>query len=83
MDPLLFYFVVRYLREAFSGNQQAHEAIAMRVAQLFSTYPDLARAIKSGEKDVMREWFDDSHNMREFSHKAEDYIELIYDKLES
>ena len=83
IDPLLFYFVIRYLREAHGGNPGLQEAISGRLAELFSARGDLLKMMKAGDADPMREWFDDSFTMREFTNKPEAYIDLIYDKLES
>lgn len=81
-DPLLVYFVVRYLRETYRHDQQNGSAVLNRLIDLTATYQDVQKMIKEAEADVMVTWFNDTHEIREFKNNAEGYIDLIVEKLE-
>ena len=81
-DPVLVYFLLRYLKDKYSASQPEAPAIMARVLELTSTYDDIKKMLRTGEKDAMREWFDDSHSIREFNRNAEGFVDLIIDKLE-
>lgn len=83
LDPMLFYFVIKYLREAHAGDTNAMEPINQRLSNLLGPHQDLVKRVKAGDSDVMREWFDDCHSCREFKNDEEGYIDLVYEKLES
>ncbi len=81
-DPVLVYFTLRFLKEKFGSDHQQAQPVRERLIELTSTYDDLRKILKLGEADSMREWFDDSHSIREFTKDSEGYIDLIIDKLD-
>lgn len=81
-DPVLVYFALRYLRERHPPSNPSSSGVVQRLVELTSTYPDVMELAKKGEKDVMREWFDDTHTIREFFGKEDEFVDLIVDKLE-
>jgi hypothetical protein len=83
MDPVLIYFVLRYLREKYPPSDPKSAGVAQRLVALTSTYDDVVKKSKQGEKDVIREWFDDSHEMHEFYSSPAQLIAVLVDKIES
>lgn len=79
-DPVLVYFVLRYLREKYPLGESS--GVARRLIELTSTYDQLVKMSKTGEKDILREWFDESYNMRQFFDQSSQFVELIVEKIE-
>ncbi len=82
IDPLLVYFVFRYLRESYPPTNPASKGVLERMVEVSSTYPQLVAKAKSGEKDPIREWFDDTYSIREYRDNVEEFVELIYGKID-
>jgi hypothetical protein len=82
-DPVLVYFIIRYLREKYPPNHPASAGVVARLVEFTSTYPAIVKLSQNGEKDPIREWFDDTYNMREFFAKPDELITMIIDKIES
>lgn len=82
LDPVLVYFVLRYLREKYPPNEPRSQGVATRLVELTSTYDSIVKKSKAGEKDVLREWFDDSYTTREFFNEPEEFISMIVEKIE-
>jgi hypothetical protein len=82
LDPVLVYFTLRYLREKYPASSPSAEGVSRRLVELTSTYDDLVKRSKEGEKDSLREWFDDTYNLREFFDKPEELVELLVEKIE-
>jgi hypothetical protein len=81
-DPLLSYFLLRFLREKHPINDESTGA-GKRLLELVSTYEDVAKLTKAPKGDeAMVEWFNDSFNMRQFFNRPEEFVQLIVDKLE-
>jgi hypothetical protein len=83
LDPVLVYFVLRYLREKYPPGNPASQGVMERLLELTKTYDDVVKASKQGEKDSMREWFDDTHSMHEFFGDSDAFVDMIVEKLES
>jgi hypothetical protein len=81
-DPLLVYFIFRYLREKYPPGGAQSQGIVERLLDLASTYDGLMKATKEAEKDPMREWFDDTHSMNEFFDDSQEFVDMIVEKLE-
>jgi hypothetical protein len=81
-DPLLVYFIIRYLREKYPPQQPTSQGVTQRLLELTSTYDSIAKDMKKAEKDSLREWFDDTYEMREFFSKPEAYVDMIVEKIE-
>jgi len=82
LDPLLVYFVLRYLREKYPPAQPSSAGVVGRVLELTSTYADVVQRAKTGEKDPIREWFDDTYAMREYFDRPGELVELLVEKIE-
>jgi hypothetical protein len=82
-DPVLLYFILRYLREKYPAGKPSSQGVLQRVVELTSTYDDIVKKAKVGEHDSMREWFDDAYAMRDYFDRSEELVEMIVDKLES
>ena len=81
-DPVLVYFLLRYLKDKYSASQPEAAAVHGRLLELTTTYDDIKKMLRAGEQDAMREWFDDSYSVREYQRDPEAYVDLIIDKLE-
>lgn len=78
LDPLLVYFMLRYLKEMYGKDQQGSGG---RLLQLLSNYPVLAKLAVAPKNEPMLEWFNDSHTVHSF-HSRDEYLNTIIDKLE-
>jgi hypothetical protein len=83
LDPLLVYFVLRYLREKHPSSRPESAGVAQRIVDLTSAHPDLVTKTRAAEKDSLKEWFDDGYEMRQFFGDAEGFLDMIVDKMES
>ena len=81
-DPVILYFVLRYLREKYPATAPSSTGVKQRLVELTGTYDSLVSKSKQGEKDCIREWFDDSFELKKFFDKPGDLIELLVDKIE-
>jgi hypothetical protein len=82
LDPLIIYFVLRYLREKYPHTHPQSQGVMARIIEITNTYPDIVKKAQKGEKDSLREWFDDAYNMRQFFADPEGFVELIVEKVE-
>ncbi len=78
LDPLLLYFMLRYLKETYGRETQG---AGDRLLQFLSNYPSIAKYAVAPKNEPMVEWFNDSHTVRSFKSRNE-YLEMIIDKLE-
>jgi hypothetical protein len=81
-DPVVVYFVLRFLREKYPPSSAAGSGVTGRLVELTSTYDDLVKRSRQGERDSLREWFDDTYNLREFFDRPAELVDLIVDKIE-
>ncbi len=81
-DPVLVYFVLRFLREKYPAGNPTSEGVVSRMVELTSTYPDLVRMSKKGENDVIAEWFNESYALSEYYDDQEQLISLLVEKIE-
>lgn len=82
LDPVVVYFIFRYIREIYTPEHPASTGVMTRLLEVTKTYDDLVTRAKKGEKDPVREWFDDTHRMKEFVGKSHELIEIIVEKIE-
>jgi len=83
LDPLLIYFVFRYLREKYPPSNPQAGGIIERLVELTSTYDDLVASSRQGEKDPIREWFDDAYELRNYFSNPEELMAMLVEKIES
>lgn len=81
-DPVMVYFVLRFLREKYPAGNPTSEGVIRRVLELTSTYPDIVKMSKKGEGDVITEWFNESYSMGEYYEEHESLISLLVEKIE-
>ena len=81
-DPLLVYFVMRFLREKYPATNTASQGVLERLVALTATYSDLVKKTKAAESDPVREWFDDAYAMRQYFDKPEECVDMIVEKIE-
>jgi hypothetical protein len=83
LDPVLTYFIVRFLRDVYPASSPAAHAVLERVVKLTSAYPDIVRKSKAGERDPVSRWFASEYSFADFRGRGEELVEMIVDKLES
>ena len=81
-DPVMIYFVLKFLREKYPAGNPTSEGVVRRMVELTSTYPDLVKMSKKGEADVIAEWFGESYALSEFYDDQEQFISLLVEKIE-
>jgi hypothetical protein len=81
-DPVMVYFVMRYLREKYPASNPAAQGVTQRLLELTRTYDGIVKASKAGEKDSITEWFDDTYEMREFFDKPDELVDMLVEKIE-
>lgn len=80
-DPLLNYFLLKYLREKHPITDR-NSGAGERLLDLVKTYPDIGRLATPPKNEPMVEWFDESYSTRTYFSNPEEYVNLIVDKLE-
>jgi hypothetical protein len=83
LDPVIVYFVVRFLREVYPASSPAASAVLERVVRLTSAYPGIVGKSREGEQDPVSQWFASEYNFGDFRGRGDELIEMIVDKLES
>lgn len=80
-DPALVYLLLSWLRARYGAGHSASEGVLGRIVELLQSSPTVASHARKGEKDSISQWFEDTHEYREFDRQG--FIDLIVDKLES
>lgn len=81
-DPVIIFFIFRYLREKYHAQNPMSAGIISRLVDLTSNYPILIKKSQKGENDIITEWFNDTYNIREFFSSPKELVEIIVDKIE-
>lgn len=79
-DPTLVYFIITWLRSRYAQDPAA-EGVLGRIVELTKAHPGLSRILKTGEKDSLVEWFEDTYQYRDLS--SDEFIRIVVEKLES
>jgi hypothetical protein len=79
-DPALVALIFRWLRAHYHAGHSASEGVLGRVVSLCQMSPRVAQAAKAGERDVIVEWFVESHDPRSLDRDT--FISLVVEKLE-
>jgi hypothetical protein len=82
-DPLIVYFVLRYLREKYPASIPASSGVVGRIVELTKTYDKLVKKAKDGENDSLREWFDDTYDLKSFFNQPDKLVDTLIEKIES
>ena len=83
LDPVLVFFIVRFLRAVYPASSPAAHAVLERVVDLTSAYPAIVRKSREGEKDPVSQWFTSEYSFDDFRGRGAELVEMIVDKLES
>ena len=81
LDPVLVYFIVRFLRETYPATDPAATAVLERVVPLTSAYPGIIEKSKAGELDQVSQWFAGDDTFRHFTGRGRELVGMIVDKL--
>ncbi len=79
-DPALVHFIFAWLRAHYPSSHPAADAVLGRLSALCTRYPVAARLAKEGSKDPIVAWFEEDESYRD--HRANEFIDLIVEKLE-
>jgi hypothetical protein len=82
LDPVLFYAVIKFLRETHPASHPAASAVLERVMKLMRADPRLVAKFKTGESDPVAKWFASSHAFRSYGGRGREVIELFAGKLD-
>ncbi len=80
-DPALIYLIFAWLRARYHAGHSAAEGVLGRIVGVCSANSTIARKARSGEKDPIVEWFEETYEYRDF--ERADFIALVVEKLES
>ena len=81
-EPILTYFLLRFLREKYPIKENL-EGAGFRLLELVKKYDSLASCTKYHKKDsIYVEWFEHNYDMKDFFKNRNKFIELILEKLE-
>ncbi len=83
LDPLLVFFVFRYVREKYPPSSPSSQGVVERLLELSTNYADLVAKAKKGEEDPLVEWFDDAFELRDYFSNPERLIEMLCEKMDS
>ena len=81
LDPVLVYFIVRFLRETYPASDPAATPVLERVVQLTSAYPRIVEKSKEGELDPVSQWFAGDYTFGDFTGRGRELVGMIVDKL--
>ncbi len=82
-DPLIIYMVFRFLRERYPAHDAQATGVVERLVNLTTDYPELVKKAQTGERDPLKEWFDESYAMRQFFANPEEMLKLVLEKIDS
>ena len=54
-DPILVYFILKYLRLAYKPGHPDAKGVLERILELTQTYDEIVAAVKSGENDPLND----------------------------
>jgi len=80
-DPALVYLLIAWLRAHYPSSHPDSDGVLGRVVGLCQASPKVARHLRTGEKDAIVEWFEETYGYRDLDRHA--FIECIVEKLES
>jgi hypothetical protein len=83
LDPVLVYFIVRFLRAVHPASSPSANAVLERVVKLTSAYPAIVGKSREGEHDPVSQWFASEYSFGDFKGRGAELIAMIVDKLES
>ena len=83
IDSLLVYFTFRFLREKYGAGHPSAQGVASRLLEFSNLYPEIVKKAQEGEKDPLKEWFEDSFSFQEFYPEPEKMMTLLLEKIES
>lgn len=83
IDPLVIYLIFKYLRERYPASQTQGAGVVERLVGITTNHPELVKKAQKGEKDPLREWFEESYSMREFFSDPEKMLEMVLEKIDS
>ena len=79
-DPALVYLLFGWLRDRYPASHGASVGVLGRIVGLCQASSVVAKAARTGEKDAIAQWFEETHSYREM--ERDDFIDLIVEKLE-
>lgn len=79
-DPALVYMIFAWLRVRYHPGHSSSEGVLGRIVELCTESPKVAQMARSGEKDAIVVWFEETYEYRDFDRV--EFISMIVEKLE-
>jgi len=79
-DPALVYLIFAWLRARYHSGRSDSDGVLGRIVELCSSSSVVAKKARSGERDPIVSWFEETYEYRDL-HRDE-FISLVVDKLE-
>lgn len=80
VDPALIHFIFTWLRHRYGGDHPAAAGVIGRLVEITQGNNRVEALIREGRADPVVAWFEEAHEYRDL--RAEEFIELIVEKLE-
>ncbi len=82
LDPVLLFWIFRFLRDKYPASNQSSQGVLSRLLDLTRTYPELVQKAKSGEDDMISEWFEETFATSDFYTDSLGMVTQLVEKLE-
>jgi hypothetical protein len=79
-DPALVYMIFAWLRVRYHPGHSASEGVLGRIVEVCTANSKVAQMARSGEKDAIVEWFEETYEYRDLD--RQEFISMIVEKLE-
>jgi hypothetical protein len=79
-DPALVYMIFAWLRVRYHPGHSASEGVLGRIVELCTQSSKVAQMARSGGKDPIVVWFEETYEYRDFD--RDEFISMIVEKLE-
>jgi hypothetical protein len=79
-DPALVHLVFSWLRVHYHAGHSASDGVLGRIVGLCSASDKVARKARTGGRDPIVQWFEDTYDYRDLD--REEFISLVVEKLE-
>ena len=79
-DPALVYMIFAWLRVRYHPGHSASDGVLGRIVHLCTASQKVAQMARSGGKDPVVVWFEETYEYRDFNRN--EFISMIVEKLE-
>ena len=79
-DPALVYMIFAWLRVWYHPGHSASDGVLGRIVEVCTASPKIAQMARSGEKDAIVVWFEETYEYRDLD--RQEFISMVVEKLE-